>query len=160
MCSLVTAPTSTKSSKPSLNISVWMPRPRRSVKHRNVASGICPMPAWRHALSPTTLATCRPICSWMLGLLVPELLALLPAEILLALSCSCAMGAVLSTKWVTWDTCTKPSPSVRGTEGFTSAMTVLADSTAATATSTDVPSEQNPWRSGGDTFNIATSTGM
>jgi hypothetical protein len=44
--------------------------------------------------------------------------------------------------------------------GFTWAMTMRAVCTAASEVSTETPSEQKPWRSGGDTCRMATSRSM
>ncbi len=47
-----------------------------------------------------------------------------------------------SIQWWIWSMWMKPSPCTRGMRGFTWAMTTAAVSTAARATSTEVPSVQ------------------
>ena len=54
----------------------------------------------------------------------------------------------------------KLSPSVRGIAGLTWAMTRPAARIAACIASTDVPSEQKPWASGGETLQRTASSGM
>ena len=53
----------------------------------------------------------------------------------------------------------KASPRVRGIDGLNCTMTVFAASTAACIASTDTPSEQNPWASGGVTLANTASSG-
>ncbi|MFO0668390.1 MAG: hypothetical protein U0235_02020 [Polyangiaceae bacterium] len=53
-----------------------------------------------------------------------------------------------------------PSPSTRGIDRLICAMTVLAVAAAASIASHDVPSEQKPCASGGDTFTSTASSGM
>ena len=53
----------------------------------------------------------------------------------------------------------KLSPSVRGIDRLSWTMTVFAARTAACIASTLVPSEQNPWRSGGVALTKTASSG-
>jgi hypothetical protein len=62
----------------------------------------------------------------------------------------------VAPKRLTW---TKESPRLRGIARLSWATTKPAVSAAALATSTEVPREQKPWASGGETLSRATSTG-
>src|SRR6266705_1126454 len=57
----VITPRSTRSITPSENISVWMPRSRRSVSVCSAASGMAPMPSCNVAPSSISSPTFRPI---------------------------------------------------------------------------------------------------
>ena len=57
----VIAPASTRSTTESVNISVWTPRSRLSVRNSAVAAGMAPMPSWSVAPSGMSSATCSPI---------------------------------------------------------------------------------------------------
>ena len=59
----VTTPASTRSTTASVNISVWIPRSRLSVRASAVAAGMAPIPSWSVAPSGTSSATCSPIRS-------------------------------------------------------------------------------------------------
>jgi hypothetical protein len=69
------------------------------------------------------------------------------------------MGTSLFTKKSMSSTWRKLPPWVRGMKGFTSAATTWAHSTALFTTSTETPSEQKPWASGGLVEMRATSMG-
>ena len=105
---------------------------------------MAPIPSWRVAPSSTSPATWAPMAS-----------SAAPG------AGGASSGGGSSTATVAWKrlTWTKESPRLRGTAGLSWATTRRADSAAALATSTEVPREQKPWASGGETLSRATSRG-
>ena len=140
----VTTPASTRSTTESVNISVWMPRSFLSVRSWAAAAGIAPIPSW--SVAPSGMRSA------------------MYAAIRRSMSPITGRGdsyggwshSIARSIWLTW---MNDSPSVRGMDGLNWTMTVLAASTAACMASTDVPSEQNPWRSGGVTLANTASSG-
>ena len=120
----VTTPDWMRRIAPSDIISVWMPRSLRSARALMTASGMRPMPIWRHAPSGMRLAAWRPICRQTSSGASDE---------------SSRSGSSTGMRCAMRSTCRNESPSVRGICGFTSARTSGAVSTAARTMSTETP---------------------
>ncbi len=140
---LVMLPFSTRSIRRSENISVCTPRSCLSPSRVSTASGMAPMPICRvdrSSMRPAMISPMRASTSFS----VP-------------LTCSCS-GRLVAMNASMRSNDTAVLPCVRGIWSLISAMMNRALSTAARAASTDVPSEQLPWRSGGESCTMATSS--
>ena len=142
---LVIDAASTRSTRPSENISVWTPRSSLSPRRRSTASG---MRADAHLQRRAVLD--------QLG---DELadggldLGLRRGRVLVQRAVGVRDSASIRLNGTT------TLPCVRGIWSLISAMISVADvRRGAVAASTDVPSVQNPWRSGGDSCSNATSS--
>ena len=143
---LVITPPSMRSMRPSENISVWTPRSclfRTAVAARHRGSRRSPSAAWRRPRRAPRRARRCVASTGGSG----------------ARGCSCS-GRLVRTNACTRSSGTVVAPCVRGMRSLISAMTMRALSTAARAASTDVPSVQRPWRSGGESDTRAASSAI
>ena len=141
----VMAPQSTRSIIQSLNISVWTPSSFLSRRNSARACGMRPMPHSIVLPSSTSRAMFCPILrsvssgSWIGTVMTGS-----------------SQGTIMSI----CPTCRNESPSVRGMQALTWAMTYRALATADFTMSTDTPRLHRPLASGGDTLTSAASMGM
>jgi hypothetical protein len=133
LCRLVMTPFSSSGSSPSLNISVCTARSRLLPRRASTASGMHPMPICSVEPSSIRSAITSPI--WF---------STAPHSFT---PCSCSARSVCVNA-VTRFIGTTVLPSVRGMRALTSASTTPAQSAAARAASTLVPSVHSPWLSG------------
>ena len=108
---LVITPSLYRSTTPSLNISLWMPRSFFSCRKSSTASGMPPMPSCRQEPSSTRPAMCLPMAS---------------STGPIRGGCSSMMSCSLSTMRSISETWMNESPWVRGILGLTWATTVFA----------------------------------
>ena len=123
---------------------MWIPRSRWPPSAASTALGMAPMPSWSVAPSSTREAQWRPITR---------------SASVSAGSGVSWIGSSTATAWSMWSMWISPSPWVRGMRGLIWAITCSAVWTAASEASTETPSEQKPWPSGGETWIRATSSG-